>query len=397
MFESLQARPTDAIMALMQLAKADHNPNKIDLGVGVYKTDDGATPIMKAVSMATELNYKEEITKSYVSTIGNAAFRETMLELIFGADYAPLKEGRIASSQATGGSGALRLGAELIWSAGEDTSVWVPTPTWANHTPLIGSVGPEIKQYPYYNKVTLGVDFDDMLTCLKDNAKRGDVVVIHGCCHNPTGADLSKEEWDRLAPFLRDNGLVPFVDLAYFGLGHGIEDDTYGLRLVGETCPETIMAASCSKNFALYKERVGLVAAITNSKEQAELVQGQFGALQRRLTSMPPDHGAALVAKILGDENLRKIWSDELDEMRDRMRALRQQLSDALRVQGAENIADAVINQNGMFSMLPLSVDQVTKLRTDHSIYMMPSGRMNIAGANSGNIPHLANAILDVL
>ncbi len=397
MFESLQARPTDAIMALMQLAKADNNPKKIDLGVGVYKTDDGATPIMKAVKLATERNFKEEITKSYVSTIGNASFRETMLELIFGADYAPLKEGRIASAQATGGSGALRLGAELIWSAGDQARVWVPTPTWANHSPLIGSVGPEIKQYPYYNKTTLGVDFDDMLACLEQEAKRGDVVVIHGCCHNPTGADLSKEEWDRLAPFLRDNGLIPFVDLAYFGLGHGIEADTYGLRLVGTTCPETIMAASCSKNFALYKERVGLVAAITNSKQQAELVQGQFGALQRRLTSMPPDHGAALVAKILGDETLRKVWSDELDTMRDRMRALRQQLSDALRVQGAENIADAVINQNGMFSMLPLSVEQVTKLQTDHSIYMMPSGRMNIAGANRENIPHLATAILDVL
>jgi len=397
MFESLQARPTDAIMALMQLAKADNSPKKIDLGVGVYKTDDGATPIMKAVKLATELNYKEEETKSYVSTIGNAAFRDSMLDLIFGADYAPLTEGRIASAQATGGSGALRLGAELIWSAGGEARVWVPTPTWANHSPLIGSVGPEIKQYPYYNKTTLGVDFDDMLACLEQDAKPGDVVVLHGCCHNPTGADLSKEEWDRLAPFLRDNGLIPFVDLAYFGLGHGIEKDTYGLRLVGTTCSETIMAASCSKNFALYKERVGLVAAITNSPEQATLVQGQFGALQRRLTSMPPDHGAALVARILGDQELRKVWSDELDTMRDRMRALRQQLSDALRVQGAEVIADAVINQNGMFSMLPLSVEQVTKLREDHSIYMMPSGRMNIAGANNINIPHLATAILDVL
>lgn len=397
MFESLQARPTDAIMALMQLAKADNSPNKIDLGVGIYKTDDGATPIMKAVKMASEQNLSHEITKSYVSTIGNAAFRETMLDLIFGPDYAPLREGRIASAQATGGSGALRLGAELIWSAGQKTAVWVPTPTWANHTPLIGSVGMEIKQYPYYNKTTLGVDFDDMLACLEQNAKRGDVVVIHGCCHNPTGADLSKDEWDRLAPFLRDNGLIPFVDLAYFGLGHGIEKDTYGLRLVGTTCPETIMAASCSKNFALYKERVGLVTAITNSPDQAALVQAQFGALQRRLTSMPPDHGAALVARILGDEELRKIWSDELDEMRDRMQALRKQLSDALRVQGAENIAEAVLNQNGMFSMLPLSIEQTTKLREEHSVYMMPSGRMNIAGANSRNIPHLANAILDVL
>jgi len=396
MFETLQPRPTDAIMALMQLAKADTNPNKIDLGVGVYKTDDGATPIMRAVKMAEEISVQVEQTKTYVSTIGRESFRTHMLDLIFGQDYAPLKEGRIASAQATGGSGALRLGAEMIKATG-DVTVWVPSPTWANHIPLIGSVGLEMKEYPYYNKTTLGVDFDDMLDHLKAHAKPGDVVVLHGCCHNPTGADLSKDEWDRVAPFLRDHALVPFIDLAYFGLGHGIEADTYGLRLIGETCPEILMAASCSKNFALYKERVGLVAAITRSPDQAALVQAQFGAMQRRLTSMPPDHGAELVARILGNEDLRQIWSEELDEMRDRMRALRRQLSDALRVQGAELIADAVVNQNGMFSMLPLSVEQIEKLRADHSVYMMNSGRLNIAGANSQNIPLLANAILDVL
>jgi len=397
MFESLEARPTDAIMAVMQLAKADNSPNKIDLGAGIYKTEDGATPIMRAVAMASKINLTDEITKSYVGTIGNAAFRTEMLDLIFGAEYGPLKNNLIASAQATGGSGALRLGAELIMSAGGSARVWVPTPTWANHTPLIGSAGLTIKQYPYYNKATLSVDFDDMLACLKDEAKPGDVIIIHGCCHNPTGADLSKEEWDHLAPFLRDHGLIPFVDLAYFGLGHGVEEDTYGLRLVGETCPETLIAASCSKNFALYKERVGLVAAITNLPDQAKLVQDQFGALQRRLTSMPPDHGATLVATILGDASLRKVWSEELDEMRVRMQVLRKQLSDALRVQGAANIANAVLGQNGMFSTLPLSPEQVDKLRTGHSIYMMPSGRMNIAGANASNIPNLANAILDVL
>ena len=397
MFESLIARPTDAIIALMEMAKADTNPNKIDLGVGVYKTDDGATPIMRAVKQAAGLYLTEEVTKSYVSTIGNASFRKHMLDLIFGDTYEALAEGRIASAQSTGGSGALRLGAELIMSSGKNPVVWVPTPTWANHTPLIGSVGLTIKQYPYYNRETLGVDFDDMLACLETEAKPGDVVVLHGCCHNPTGADLTPEQWDRLAPFMRDNALVPFVDLAYFGLGHGIEADTYGLRLMGKTCPEVLLAASCSKNFAVYKERVGLVAAITTSKDQAGLVQSQFGALQRRLTSMPPDHGAALVARILGDPVLRKVWSDELDEMRTRIGQLRQELSNALKVQGAEAMAAAILNQNGMFSTLPLSVEQVTQLRNDHSVYMTNSGRINIAGANSTNIPLLADAILAVL
>jgi len=397
MFESLIARPTDAIIALMEMAKADTNPNKIDLGVGVYKTADGATPIMRAVKQAEGLYLTEEMTKSYVSTIGNADFRSSMTDLIFGTDYAALTEGRIASAQATGGSGALRLGAELIMSSGKNPTVWVPTPTWANHTPLIGSVGLTIKQYPYYNSDTLGVDFDDMLACLKDDAKPGDVIVLHGCCHNPTGADLSKAEWDRLGPVLRDNELIPFVDLAYFGLGHGIEDDTYGLRLVGEICPEVLMAASCSKNFALYKERVGLVAAITTSPDQAKLVQSQFGALQRRLTSMPPDHGAALVARILGDAALRQVWTEELDEMRGRMQTLRKSLSNALRVQGAEAMAAAIVNQNGMFSTLPLSPEQTQALREKHSVYVMNSGRMNIAGANANNIPRLADAILAVL
>ncbi len=397
MFESLEERPTDAIMALMALAKADTNPNKIDLGVGVYKSDDGATPIMRAVKQAEGLYLTEEATKSYVSTIGNADFRKTMLDLIFGADYPALREDRIASAQSTGGSGALRLGAELIKSSGKEPSVWVPTPTWANHEPLIGSAGLQIKSYPYYNRETLGVDFEDMLDHLRQNAKPGDAVVLHGCCHNPTGADLSPDQWDRTAEFLRDNQLVPFIDLAYFGLGHGLTEDTYGLRKVGETCPEVLLAASCSKNFALYKERVGLVAAITTSADQARVVQGQFGALQRRLTSMPPDHGAALVARILDDAALRDVWLEELTEMRGRIKDLRKDLSDALRVQGAEAMAAAIIDQNGMFSTLPLSVEQVHRLRSEHSVYMTNSGRINIAGANSTNIPALADAILKVL
>ncbi|NNE56885.1 MAG: aspartate/tyrosine/aromatic aminotransferase [Hellea sp.] len=397
MFESLIARPPDAIIALMELAKADKNPNKIDLGVGVYKTDDGATPIMRAVKQAEGLYLTEETTKSYVSTVGNSDFRTHMLDLIFGDNFAPLNENRIASAQATGGSGALRIGAELIKSSGKDPVVWVPTPTWANHEPLIGSVGLTIKSYPYYNRETLGVDFEDMLEHLKANATAGDVVVFHGCCHNPTGADLAPAEWDRAAEFMRDHELIPFIDLAYFGLGDGLEHDTYGLRKIGVTCPELILAASCSKNFALYKERVGLVAAITSTADQAKVVQGQLGALQRRLTSMPPDHGAALVARILGDAKLRAVWLEELTEMRDRIKQLRKDLSDALRVQGAEAMADAIIDQNGMFSTLPLSVEQVKRLRAEHSVYMTKSGRINIAGANSSNIPRLAAAILDVL
>ena len=251
--------------------------------------------------------------------------------------------------------------------------------------------------YPYYNRETLGVDFEDMLSHLDTHAKRGDIVLLHGCCHNPTGADLSPAQWDRLAPFMAERGLFPFIDLAYFGLGRGMDEDTYGLRKVIEICPEVLLAASCSKNFALYRERTGLIAAITQTADKAAALKSQFGAIQRKLISMPPDHGAAIVTRILRDENLRSIWVGELDEMRERMLGLRALLSDAMNVQGGEAMAAAIKNQNGMFSTLPLSPDHAARLREEHAVYLMPSGRINIAGANTSNIPRLAEAILAVL
>ena len=395
MFEALKPKPADAIMALMQACKADTNPNKIDLGVGVYKDASGATTILKSVKQAEQLWWQEEETKSYVGTTGNAEFCRLMLELMLGADNPALA--RTASSQSAGGSGALRLGAEIIASASPDITVWASTPTWANHIPLISAAGLKMDSYPYYNRETLGVDFDDMIAHLDANAKAGDVVLLHGCCHNPTGADLSYAQWDKLAAFMAAKDLTPYVDLAYFGLGRGMEDDTYGLRKVIEICPEVIIAASCSKNFALYRERVGLIAVVCKNEDTAAIAQKQLGALQRKIISMPPDHGAALVVRILGDAALRKLWIEELDEMRGRMRSLRRQLSDALNVQGGEAMSAAVLNQNGMFSTLPLSKDQAIKLREDYSIYMTNSGRINIAGANDENIPRLADAILKVL
>lgn len=397
MFEALSATPPDAIMHLMELCKADSNPDKIDLGVGVYKSADGATPIMRAAKKAEQLWWSEEETKTYVSTTGNPGFRTAMLSLILGDDMYGEFAPRLSSSQAAGGSGALRIGADLIHTASPDSTVWVSTPTWANHTPLIGSVGLNIENYPYYNRETLDVDFDAMLTHLKHNAKPGDIVLLHGCCHNPTGADLSPAEWDTLTAFLNEHALIPFVDLAYFGLGQGMEEDAYGLKTMMRAVPELILAASCSKNFALYRERVGLVAVMSKDADSAKIIQSQFSAIQRRLISMPPDHGAALVARILNDTVLTTLWRDELTQMRERIIGLRSQLSDALSVQGGEVIAAAIKNQNGMFSTLPLSVDQAVALREDHSVYLTNSGRINIAGANANNIPKFAAAVLDVL
>jgi aspartate aminotransferase len=397
MFDRVSAIPPDAIIALMQQCQADPRDHKVDLGVGVYKDAAGTVPIMRAVKTAEENMLREEKTKTYVGTTGRIGFREHMLDLVLGPDHPALTSGRVASSQAAGGSGALRLGAQLAYVATPDVTVWVSTPTWANHVPLISSAGFKLESYPYYNRKTLGVDFDDMLAHLDTHAKPGDIILLHGCCHNPTGADLSSEEWDRLVPFLNERKLIPFVDLAYLGLGRGLDEDGYGMRLVARECPDVIFTVSASKNFGLYKERVGLLGVITAKPEQAKAVQSQLGAIQRTLISMPPDHGAQIVERILGNGDLKRQWVDELTEMRNRMRGLRQMLSEALDVQGGEHIARAVINQNGMFSMLPVTKEQAERLREDHAIYMTNSGRINIAGANASNIPAVAAALLDVL
>jgi len=397
MFETLTPRPQDAIMALMEMCKADTNPNKIDLGVGVYKDELGRTTILDTVKKAEILWGQEEETKTYIGTVGNKAFSAHMMDLILGKDNKAITEGRVAMSQTAGGSGALRLAAELIKEAAPNVTVWASTPTWANHVPLITSAGLTMEGYPYYNRETLSVDFEDMINHLDAKAKAGDVVLLHGCCHNPTGADLSDKQWDILAAFLADKKLVPFVDLAYFGLGRGLKEDVYGLRKVVASCPEVIIAASCSKNFALYRERTGMVAVVTATPDAAAIAQSQFGAIQRKIISMPPDHGAAIVARILGDETLKKEWMAEVDMMRGRIIDLRAALSDALNVQGGEVMARAVRNQKGMFSTLPLTKSQAEALRSDHSVYVTNSGRANIAGANLNNIPRLAEAILAVI
>ena len=394
MFETLSPTPYDPILGISKLCAADPNPQKIDLGVGIYKDTAGITPVMQAVKMAESLWHHEEQTKKYVSTTGNAQFNDLMLDMLIGdsADQA-----LFATAQGAGGSGALRLGAEILHLASPEADVWVPTPTWGNHTPLIGSAGIEIKQYPYYSKETLDVDFEAMCEALRKGPTAGDVIVLHGCCHNPTGADLEPYQWDVLADLLSELSLVPFVDLAYFGLGDGLSEDLYGLRKLAATQDELLLAASCSKNFGLYRERTGVIAVKAPSTEAADIAKSHLGQIMRRMISMPPDHGAAIVARILSDEALTKIWRDELEAMRERMSGLRKALASALSVQGAEDMAEALARQKGMFSMLPISKDQAGALREKHSVYLLDSGRINIAGAQTQAIDRLAGSILAVL
>ena len=397
MFETLSKTAPDAIVAMIKIAAADHSPNKIDLGVGIYQDEVGATPVMRSVKKAERLWLEEEDSKKYIGIHGNPEFNRLFSEVTFGEGAEILTSGRLAVAQAAGGSGALRIGTELIKMANPGATVWVSTPTWANHTPLIGSAGLPVKPYPYYNKETQTIDFDDMCAVLRNDAKPGDAVVLHGCCHNPTGADLTPYQWHAVADLLLEKSLLPFVDLAYTGLGDGLLEDSYGLRYLAGKCPELVVATSCSKNFGLYRERTGLVAAIAKTPEDAKLCEGQIGLIMRRMISMPPDHGAALVAKVLSTPELKADWEAELETMRLRMSGLRQSLASALSVQGAEQMAQAIASQKGMFSLLPVSPEQAEKLRSEHSVYLLNSGRINIGGARIETINRLADAILTVL
>lgn len=397
MFEILQSTSPDPVMALMAQCKADLNPDKIDLGVGVYKDAEGNTVILDSVKQAETDLWERETTKIYVSTTGYHEFRQAILKFLLGAQHPLLAQNRIASAQTAGGSGAIRIGADIIATARPESHVWVSTPTWANHIPLIEAAGLKIQAYPYYNRTQMNVEFDLMLTHLRTHAKSGDVVLLHGCCHNPTGADFTPSQWDQLALFLQQTGLIPFIDLAYLGLGESPEADSYGLHQILCHCDEAVIAVSCSKNFALYRERVGLVAVVTKDSETATIAQTQLGSIQRRIISMPPHHGAAIVTHILTDANLHAKWKQELHSMCQRIQSLRENLADRMDKTGTTPIAQAIKQQKGMFTTLPITPQQAEYLRAKHAIYILNSGRMNIAGCNQKNIPRLADSLLEVL
>ena len=396
MFESLAKTKPDAIIQMIALTAADTNPDKMDLGIGVYQDEQGMTPVMRAIKDAEHRHLALETSKKYIGIHGNPEFNRLFSELLLGKSAPVLSSGRLAMAQCAGGSGALRIGSELIKLANSKATIWASTPTWANHKPLVGSVGLPIKHYPYYNLKTQIIDFEDMCDTLRRKTKPGDAILLHGCCHNPTGADLTQAQWRVVRNLVLEKQLLPFIDLAYAGLGDGLEEDCYGLRLMADACEELVAAISCSKNFGLYKERTGLVLAIATNPDAAKLCHGQIGVTTRQMISMPPDHGAALVAKILADPDLCADWRNELETMRLRMKSLRQMLADALQVQGAEQMANAITMQKGMFSLLPVSPAQAKTLREKHSVYLLDSGRINVAGIKAESVERLAEKLLDV-
>ena len=391
MFDALNPQVPDQILQLIQMYKDDRREDKIDLGVGVYKNAAGLTPVMRAVKAAEKNLWETEVTKTYTGLAGDPAFNLAAVKLILG-DAVPMD--RVASVATPGGTGAIRQALELIKLASPDATVWLSNPTWPNHPSIIKYLGLKMAEYRYFDLETRGVDFAGLIADLGRVAP-GDVVLLHGCCHNPTGANLNAVEWAAVADVLAARGAIPFIDLAYQGFGDGLEEDAAATRMVAARFPQALIAASCSKNFGIYRERTGILIALSDAGQRTT-VQGNLAFLNRQNFSFPPDHGARLVTMILNDADLCADWKAELEEVRLNMLSLRQALADALRAAIGSDRYGFVAQHRGMFSRLGLTPEQVQMLRLEHGIYMVGDSRINIAGLNARTVPILAAAIARV-
>lgn len=391
MFENLQNRPADGILALMQMYRDDPRQTKIDLGVGVYKDATGLTPIMGAIKLAEKQLWEQQDTKVYTGLAGDPAFSDAMIDLVLAESVA---RESVASVATPGGTGAVRQAFELIQLARPDARVFVSDPTWPNHISILNYLGIEIVRYRYFDEESRGVDFDGMIEDIQ-TAKPGDVILLHGCCHNPTGANLNMTEWRAVVDVLNDTGAVPMIDIAYQGFGDGLQEDAAATRLLASSVPECLIAASCSKNFGIYRERTGLLMALSQNTEARKLHQDTLAFLNRQNFSFPPDHGARLVTMILNDDALRANWMAELEEVRNSMLGLRSQLASELqRLSGSDRFG-FIAQHRGMFSRLGTTPDKVEQMREKNGIYMVSDSRMNIAGLNAQTVPILAKAIID--
>ncbi|WIJ24681.1 aromatic amino acid transaminase [Devosia sp. RR2S18] len=390
MFETLSKAPGDKILALMGEYAADPRPTKIDLGVGVYKDEKGTTPIMSAVRKAEERILAAEKTKSYLGIAGNKGFGSAVLDLTLGDS---VDRSRVRIAQAPGGTGSLWVLMQLINRARPGTTVWVSDPTWPNHNPIAENSGLAVATYPYFDPETRGVRFTEMLAAL-DQLGKDDVVLLHGCCHNPTGANLSAEQWDQVAASLARTGALPFIDLAYLGFGDGLEADAYGTRKVVSSVPEALVAFSGSKNFGLYRERIGAAILIARDAEQADITQSQLLNIIRGAYSQPPDHGAEIIRTILEDADLRTEWEAELNQMRTRMVHLREKLAETIRQRSNSEDFDFIADHRGMFSLLGLDSATVEHLKAANGVYMVGDSRINVAGIPEERVGDLADALL---
>jgi len=393
LFESLQLLPPDAIIGLIAEYKNDPREPKVDLGIGVYRDAAGETPVLDVVKEAERRILESQASKTYIGSAGSAAFNEAMRDLTFADSVAG---DRVAMLQTPGGSGSLRVAAGVILRARKDATVWVSGPTWANHVPLLGGAGLELKTYAYYDDERKSLDLDAMLDALHDIPK-GDVILLHASCHNPTGIDPDEAQWREIADVIVERELLPFIDIAYQGFSSGLDSDVFIARELAGRVPEMIVCTSCSKNFGLYRDRVGALFIVTADSKTRDIAQSQANNLVRTMYSMPPDHGAAVVETVLHDEKLRARWVEELGEMRERLHDMRQLLADALRTEAPEHDFSHVVRARGMFCFLGISTEQVRRLKRDHAVYMVDSSRINIAGITARNVDHIARSVAAVL
>ncbi|KJG26523.1 aromatic amino acid aminotransferase [Photobacterium iliopiscarium] len=396
MFEKIIAAPADPILGLTDEFKADPRTHKINLGVGIYKNEAGNTPVLATVKKAEAILLAQETTKSYLSIQGTPEYGLAVQQLLFGADATLIAEKRIQTAQAPGGTGALRVAAEFIKRQLGDVTVWISNPTWANHHGVFGAAGLETKTYGYYNAQVKDIDFDTTIADLSQ-ANAGDVVLFHGCCHNPTGIDPTNQQWQTLAKLCLEKNLLPMFDFAYQGFAQGVEEDAQGLRIFADQMPELLVASSFSKNFGLYNERVGAFTLVANNAEQAIISFSQVKSIARVIYSNPPAHGAAVVTQILNDTVLRAEWELEVAEMRDRIQEMRVLFVATLKQCGVNTDFSFIERQNGMFSFSGLNKDQVNRLKDEFAIYIVGSGRISVAGMTKSNMLPLCKGIAAVL
>lgn len=396
MFEHIQAAPADPILGLNDAYKKDPNPNKINLGVGVYKDEQGHTPILKAVKQSEERLLFQEKSKTYLSIEGRPNYRSAVQTLLFGEGHPIISKQLAQTAHTPGGTGALRVAAEFIKKHLPEATIWVSNPTWANHQSVFQSVGLEVGSYSYYNADSKTLDFEAMLASLSQ-IPEGDVVLFHGCCHNPTGIDPTPEQWYQLAKLCSKQGFLALFDFAYQGFGQSLNDDAQGLRTFLDHVPEMMIASSFSKNFGLYNERVGALTIVCETSEQAESAFTQIKRCIRTNYSNPPSHGSAVVAEILNDAELYALWESELDTMRTRIHEMRSLFVNTLRAKGVEQDFSFISQQQGMFSFSGLTPDQVNQLRNEFGIYIVGSGRINVAGMTHDNMAPLCEAIAQVI
>jgi aspartate/tyrosine/aromatic aminotransferase len=393
LFDSLNLLPPDAIIGLIAEYRNDPREPKVDLGIGVYRNAAGETPVLDVVKRAERRLVDTQLTKSYIGSAGPADFNEAMRDLTFAGTVA---NDRVAMLQTPGGSGSLRVAAGVILRARPDATIWASDPTWANHVPLLGGAGLDLQPYTYYDAEKKALNFDGMLESLREIPK-GDIVLLHTCCHNPTGIDPDEAQWRAIADVLVERGLIPFVDVAYQGFAADLDADAFVIRELAGRVPEMIVANSCSKNFGLYRDRVGALFVVTGDSSARDAVQSQANNVVRTIYSMPPDHGAAVVAMILNDDTLRADWIEELTGMRERLREMRQLLHDALLEEAPGHDFSHLVRAKGMFCFLGLSPEQVSRLKKDHAVYMVDSSRINIAGISPDNVGHIARSVATVL